>query len=172
MGQLEVADLQDHGQGLADVDEAHKNQDQRHVQGKGQTADDAAQEQAAGIAHEDLGRMPVVEQVSDQTAHQRRGQQSQIKAAHGYGGGGEEHQHGNGDGATQAVHTVGNVHRVVTADHDEHGEEDVHNGMNVKGYVKERDVQMGVHAAAFEHDIQEQSGHCHLQHGFLQGGQA
>ena len=172
VGQLEVANLQDDGQGLQDVDDAHEDQDQGQIQRKGQSTDHAAQEQGASVAHEDLGRMPVVEQVSDQTAHQCSGNNSQIQTAHGNGGSGEEHHDRDGDGTAQTVNAVGQVDSIVTADHDEHGEEDVDHGMQGQGHIDEGDVQIAGHDAQAVQHIQVQSGHGHLQHSLLQRGQA
>ena len=172
VGQLEVADLQDDGQGLADVDDADQDQDQGHIQCEGQAADHAAQEQGAGVAHEDLCRMPVVEQVSDQAAHQCGGNDCQIEAAHGHSGGGEEDHDGDGDGAAEAVDAVGQVHGIVTAHHDEHGEDDVDNGMNGDGQVHEGDVQVAGHDAGAVQDVQVQGGDGQLEQSLLLGGQA
>ena len=50
VGQLEVRYLNDVGQRLADVDDAHQQQHQRHVVGEGQRRHRAAQKQGAGVA--------------------------------------------------------------------------------------------------------------------------
>ena len=78
VGQLEIAHLQDHGKGLHDIHEAHQNQNQRHLQSKCQAAHNTAQEQRTGIAHEHLGRMPVIGQICQQTAHQACGQKGNV----------------------------------------------------------------------------------------------
>ena len=171
VGQLEVAHLQNHGHGFHDVHEAHHDQNQRHIQRKGQSADHTAQKQGAGIAHEDLGRMPVVAQVSDQTAQQRRRQNCQIPLAQRHSGGGEEHHHRQGHRAGQTVHTVGQVHRIVAAHHDEHGEEDVDHRMHFHGHIHEGDVQRSGHTAGLPQQVQKQGRNCHLQQHFLQRGQ-
>ena len=45
VGQLEVANLQNHRQGFTDVNKAHKNQNQGHVQGNGHGTHHAAEKQ-------------------------------------------------------------------------------------------------------------------------------
>ena len=42
---LNICHLDDVTHGLGDIDDAHQDQDQRHIQGVGQSADRAAQEQ-------------------------------------------------------------------------------------------------------------------------------
>ena len=44
VGELEICHLDNVTHGLGDIDDAHQDQDQRHIQGVGQSADRAAQE--------------------------------------------------------------------------------------------------------------------------------
>ena len=49
-----------------DVHDTDQNEHQRHIQRERKAADHAAEEQRAGVAHEDLGRMEVVDEEAPQ----------------------------------------------------------------------------------------------------------
>ena len=60
VAQLEIADLDDIGQRLDDVDDAHRNQDQRHIERERHAAHSAAEKQAARVTHEAFGGVEIV----------------------------------------------------------------------------------------------------------------
>ena len=136
--QLEVAHLNDIGQRFTDVDEAHQNQHQRHVVGKSQRRHRAAQKQGAGVAHEHLGGIVVIQQKAHQTPEQRRAEQTQLSVIHrqrrqhqilGHIAAAlprEESCHRQRDAAGQAVDPVGDVDGVDGAHDDEGGEHQIH----------------------------------------------
>ena len=70
VGGLEVEDLNDIGQSLDNVDDAHEDEDQGDVKGKSQTAHHAAQEEGSGVTHKDLGGVEVIDPETQQTARQ------------------------------------------------------------------------------------------------------
>ena len=72
MRQLEVAHLQDIGQRLNDVDEAHKQQHERHIERIGKAAHRAAEIQRAGVAHKRLGGVEIIEQEAAERADKKR----------------------------------------------------------------------------------------------------
>src|SRR5699024_6116118 len=111
--------------------------------------------QGTRIPHEHLGRVPVVEQVGNEAAHQSRRQQSQVVALHAERGGGEEHHYRDGDAGGKAVDAVGEVHRIDAAHHHEHGKEDVKEGMNLEPHIHEGDVQVTGKDALLVKQIQE-----------------
>ena len=117
LGELEVPNLEDDGQGLHDVDQTHQHQDQRHIQGKGHTADRAAQEEGAGVAHEDLRRVEVVAEEAQEAADQRGGEDGQLRLLDADGRHQEEDHDRDGDAGGQAVDAVGQIH-CVDAAHD------------------------------------------------------
>ncbi len=83
-----------------------------------------AQQQCAGVAHENLGGVEVIGDEADTAAHQRGQDHGDIALGHGHG----NHQHGNGaDGgnaAGKAVQPVDQVHGVGDAYDPDHGDGD------------------------------------------------
>ena len=59
VGQLEIRHLQDNGKRLHNVNDPHRDQQQRLTDAKGQSTEHAANKQRTGIAHKHLGRMQV-----------------------------------------------------------------------------------------------------------------
>ena len=173
VGQLEVAHLDDVGQRLADVDDAHQNQHQRHIVGKGQRRHRAAQKQRPGVAHEHLGGVVVIHQKAQQTAHQRAGEHAQLLKAGPYHRHHQEEQtHRHGDAGAEAVQPVGDVHGVHGAGNDQHGEDEVDHPGQVQLHPKEGHIEVGGQDAAFPQQDDEQDGRCQLEQELLPGGQA
>ena len=125
-GLFEVYDLDNIGQNLQDVDESHNRDHQRQVQGEGQAAHRAPQEQGAGVPHEHLGRMEVIDEEGRQSPRQGGGHDDQVGAAIP---GGHRHianHHRDGHSGGQTVHPVGEVDGVHRPHHDEGGEDHVY----------------------------------------------
>ena len=114
--------LYDIGQGLAQVHEAHQQQDQRHIVGEGQRRNGAPQKQGAGIAHEHLGGIVVIAQEAQQAAHQSAGKNAQLAEALPHDAQHrEEYGHRHRDTGGQTVDAVGDVDSVDGAHDDEGG---------------------------------------------------
>ena len=108
----------------SNVDDAHGDQDQGHIERKGQGRHRTAQKQAAGVPHEDLGGVVVIDEEGRQPSRQSRREQSlDAVGAPEDAGYGEERHHHKGDAGSQAVDAVGQVHGVDAA-HDDEGRED------------------------------------------------
>ena len=110
MGELKVDHLNDVAEGLGDIDDAHRHQHQRRVQGKGQAAHRAPQKQGAGIPHEHLGRVEVIQQETHQGPGQRTGKHAQCPLLPPGGQHREEHRYRQRHRGSQAVHPVGKIH--------------------------------------------------------------
>ena len=115
--------------------------------------------------------MPVIEQVCDEATGESCRQQCQVKALHRKGRHCKKRHHRNGHRAAEAVDAVGQVYRVDTAYHHEHGEEYVGYGMDIEGHIQERNINIGGQNPVFIQRIQINSGYRHLQHGLLQSCQ-
>ena len=115
VAELEIGHLNDIAEGFGNIDDAHQNQNQGHIQGIGQAAHRAAQKQRTGVAHKHLGGMEVIDQEAKQTAHQRRRQLGRTDMAPLPCNHRIEHHHGNGNGGGQAVYSVGKVHCIGRA---------------------------------------------------------
>ena len=78
---LEVSDLQNIGQRLADVDNADGDEHQRHIIGEGQRRHRSAEEERARVAHEDPGGMEIVDEEAEQSPNERRGINAELLVA-------------------------------------------------------------------------------------------
>ena len=138
-GLFEIDYLDDVGQHLHHIDQAHHRDDHWQIQGKGHPAHRAAQEQGARVSHEHLGGVEVIDQEGGQPSGHGGGGGDQVAAAvpgrHRHI---EEH-HRNGDAGSKAVHPVGEVHRIDGAHHDKGGEHHIHD----PGDPHDLDVQKG-----------------------------
>ena len=173
MGGLEVGHLNDIGHRLGDVDDPHRDQDQRCAEGKAQGRHRAAQEQAARVAHKDLGRMVVVDKERRQPAgHRRREQGLGPLALPQKSGHGKKYHHHKGHASGQAVDAVGQVHRVDAA-HDDKGRKDqIHDPVQGEGHPEEGHIQLVGHQPLIAHQAQKQDRRRQLEHKLLPGGQA
>ena len=179
MGGLEVGHLDDVGERLDDVDDAHQDEDQGHIQGKGHAAHRAAQEEGAGVAHEHFCRIVVIHQKAHKAPEQGRGKHGHARRPRllplhpgPAKGGGKEGAHRQGHGAGQTVQAVGDVHGVHGAGDDQHGEDEVDHPGQVQLHPKEGHIEVGGQDAAFPQQDDEQDGRRQLEQELLPGGQA
>ena len=174
VGGLEIGHLDNIAHGLGDVNDAHENQNEGHVEGKAQSRHGAAQKQAAGIAHEGLGRMVIIDEKRRQAAGQRRRKQGHgtgLPVPQKTGDRKENHDH-KGDAAGQAVDAVRQVHSVDAAHDDEGREHQIHDPVDGDGGVEEWDVQLVGQQLLIAHQAQKHHGRRQLQNEFLLGGEA
>ena len=75
---LKVGDLNDVRERFADVDDADEQQHERHIVGERQSRHRAAEKERAGVAHEYLGGMEVIDEKADQSADHRRGKNAEV----------------------------------------------------------------------------------------------
>ena len=119
MGELEVADLEHNREHLAEVNDAERQKEYRHIDRERERAHDAAEEERACVAHEYLRGVEVPYQKSEAGSRDSRA----------YGGDAErvelacdKHEADSdeeGDRAVETVYAVGEVDRVNYADdHD------------------------------------------------------
>ena len=97
MGGLEIDHLDDVREGLRDIDDTHQDEDEGHIECKGQSAHRAPQEQGPGVAHKDLGRIVVVEQERAQAAEEGAAEDPQVRDTPVPGHGGEKGRYRQGD---------------------------------------------------------------------------
>ncbi|CAN4025041.1 Large polyvalent protein associated domain-containing protein, partial [Dysosmobacter welbionis] len=143
VGQLEVTHLDNIGQRLQNVDDAYGDQHQGHIEHKGQGCHCAAQKQAAGVPHEHLGRVVVIDEEGCQPSrHSRREQSLDAVGAPEDAGYGEERHHHKGDAGSQPVDAVGQIHSVDAAHNDEGREDQIHDPVDGKAHVQEGDIQV------------------------------
>ena len=172
VGGFEVDDLDDVREGLGDVDDAHQDEDQGHVEGEGQAAHGDAQEEGAGVAHKDLGGVVVIEEEGAQAAEEGAAEDPQVVDAPVPGHSGEEGGHGQGDAGAQAVHAVGDVDGVDGAHHDEGGEGHIDHPGQLDGDLEEGDVQVGGQVAEIPQQGGEGDGGGQLEKELGTGGEA
>ena len=120
VGELEVGDLDNIGEGFHQEDKAQRHKDKRHIIGKGHGGKCSAEEKGTRITHEDSCRIEIVEEKSYQPSEKRRGKYAQLRMPAGtIGHGDEEKKHGDGCAGSQAVNPVGNIHGIDrTADNE------------------------------------------------------
>ena len=171
-GLFEIDYLDDVGQHLHHIDQAHHRDDHWQIQSKGHPAHRAAQEQGARVSHEHLGGVEVIDQEGGQPSGHGGGGGDQVAAAvpgrHCHI---EEH-HRNGDAGSQAVHPVGEVHRIDGAHHDKGGEHHIHDPGDPHDLdVQKGNVQVGGEVAVPPQQYGEGDGRRQLKQELLGGGQ-
>ena len=123
-GRLEADHLNHHRQGFADINQADQSEQQRRADSEGHRHDTAAEKHRAGVAHENLGGVKVVDQKADAASGHRHGQKLglEILQQHRHGekteGGHRRHR------SRESVESVGQVDRVHDID-DSHRAEGV-----------------------------------------------
>ena len=172
VGQLEVAHLENVGQGLQDVDDAHQDEHQGNIQGEGQSAHRSPQKERASVAHKDLGGVEVIDQESAQPTEQPGGEDPQLQLPPEAGHGGEKEHHGHGDAGDQAVDAVGDIDGVHGAHHDEGGEHHINGPGEGQGHVHKGDVKVGGQIVVVAHQHREHDGRRQLEQKLLRCGQA
>ena len=173
VGQLEVTHLDNIGQRLQNVDDAYGDQHQGHIEHKGQGCHCAAQKQAAGVPHEHLGRVVVIDEEGCQPSrHSRREQSLDAVGAPEDAGYGEERHHHKGDAGSQPVDAVGQIHSVDAAHNDEGREDQIHDPVDGKAHVQEGDIQVVGQQALVPHQHQEHHRRRQLKDELLPGRQS
>ena len=173
MRQLEVAHLQDIGQRLNDVDEAHKQQHERHIERIGKAAHRAAEIQRAGVAHKRLGGVEIIEQEAAERADKRRRERGKAPLLCRHGHEREEQHHGKRHARGKAVDAVRQVDGVDAADDDEHGQRQIDQRRDVDERLPDkRDIEIIRQGIRKMHAGKEQAGRQHLQNELLQARQA
>ena len=173
--ELEIADLDDVRQGLDDVHDAERHEDERHIVGKGQRRDRAAEKERTRVAHEHLRRVEIIDQKAQQAAGNAGGEhtEGQKPLAPEDGDDGEEDAHRHRRARGEAVHTVGEVHGVDRADDDEGRKDHIQRLGDRHRLVPERDVQaVERDIAEAAHEENERHGRRQLQQHFFAGRQA
>ena len=132
----------------------------------------AAQKQGAGIPHEHLGGIEIVNEEAQNASGQSGGKGPHAALIPPGSQQGEEDGHRQGHRARQAVQAVGEVHRVDTAHQHEGGKHQVHCPGQRDVDVGKGDVQVGGEIAEITHQGQEGHGHGQLQQQLPPGGEA
>ena len=170
MGGLEVAHLNDHAAGLADVNKTEEQQQLRAAHAEGQRRYRAAQVHAARVAHEHLGRVEVPQQKACTAAGHGGGVHRQMEVVQHTGRDDVSQHHHKGHAAGQAVNAVGQVHRV-------HHKDDQQEGDGIEQDAQIHKAHNGQHHGAGQNAVQmqavhKQQGDGHLQHDLLHDLQA
>ena len=171
VGRFEVDHLDDIRESLQHIDQSHQRDDQGDVQGKGQTTHRPPQEQGAGVPHEHLGWMEVIDQKGGQAARQGRRHHRQVAAVEP-----GRHRHieegdGDGDPGGQPVDAVRQVHCVDGSHHDEGGEDHIDHPWHGQLHIKKGDVQTRGQISVVAQQHGERHRRRQLEEKFLQGRQ-
>ena len=170
---LEVADLQNIGKRLADVNKADRDQHERHIIGKGQRRHRTAEKQRASIAHKNLGRVEIIDKEAEQTADERRGINAELVIAFPPDGKHrKEESHRHRHAAGQAVDTVGDVDGVDRTHDDKGRKHHVDRPAHHKALVKKRHIEVRRQHTLKAHQAEERNRRGELQQELLNGGQA
>ena len=115
VGELEIGNLKDYRQDLRNIDDAQRQQQDRHIHAKCQCANHTAQEQRTGISHKHLGGVKVPHQKAHASGSYRHRHNADAENA------GHTCNHHNkdadkkGNGSIQAVDSIREIHRVDNA---------------------------------------------------------
>ena len=172
VGELEISHLQDIGQGLRNVDDAHRDQDQGDIQGERQPAHRSPQKQRAGVPHKDLGRIKIIDQEGAQPSKQGGGKDAQFIPGPEASRRREEQRHRHGHPGGQTVDSVGDIHRVYRPHHHKRRKHHVQRPGDQKGHVEKGDVERIGQVAVVAHEHGKQYGRRQLEQELLGGGQA
>ena len=143
VSRLEVGHLKNDRQGLDNVDEADKQQDERHIARESHACDRAAEKQRTGVAHKHLRRVEVVDQKAEQAAGQSARERGNARVADAHADRREEHRDRNRNARREAVDAVGEVDGVIRADDNERRENDVDRPRQADGDVRKRNHERG-----------------------------
>ena len=170
---LEVDDLQNVGQRLADVDKADGDQHERHIVGKGQRRHRAAEEQRARVAHEDLGRVEIVNEEAEKSPDERRGVDTELLIALPPDG---EHSEKQADrhrhAAGEAVDAVRDVDGVDRADNDERREHHIDPPAHHDLCVEKRHIEVRRQHALKAHQAEKRDRRGKLEQELLNSREA
>ncbi len=123
VGQLEIAHLQDDREHFAEIHNTERQQQNGHFGGEHQSADNAAEEERTGVAHEYLGRVEIPNEKAEARTGDRRAERSKTETVERAGNEHDSHRHKEGDGAVETVYSVGEVDSVDDADNDNGGDD-------------------------------------------------
>ena len=170
---LEVDDLQNVGQRLADVDKADGDQHERHIVGKGQRRHRAAEEQRACVTHEDLGGVEIIDEEAENSPDERRSINAELLIALPPDGEhGEKQADRHRHAAGQAVDAVRDVDGVDRADDDKRRKHHVHPPAHDDLRVEKRHVEVRRQHALKAHQAEERDRRGELEQELLNGREA
>ena len=162
VAQLEVAHLDDIGQGFHQKDEAQGDEHDGHIVAIGQGRDHTAKKQGAGVPHEALGGVEVIHQKAQQPAYHAGGDEAHLLKliAKHQGQRHKKQEHRDGGAGSQTIDPVGNVHGVDSAHDDEGGDKEIQPFRHVNGLIHKEQVKAGAHIADLAHQKHKhQRGH-------------
>ena len=144
VGELEISHLDYIRQSFDDIHDAECYEYKRHIVSKGKRRDGAAEKQRAGISHEHLGRVEVIDKKAHKSAEESRGKYAErhVFISPKEADCRKEETYRYARSACKSVYAVGNVDCIDRADDYKCGKNKIYHFWDIDLNIPKRNVEL------------------------------
>ena len=141
--QLKVRYLDDDGQGFQDLDAANDHKQQFRMGPNGRRGNRSAKGKGTGIAHENLGRMMIIDQKAKAAAYNGKTEQTDGTLAGQKANGRIGQHHKDGYAGSKAVKAIGQVYGIGGSYKEQQDKKSIPSRAKVDGHIKDGNPKTG-----------------------------